>query len=82
MAVGSAIDGSGHRIAQCYAVPAEVETDPGLGLGRRRLAAAMKQATPRRSTSSEIGPDKGDAAEATRYGQERVANEALSLIHI
>src|SRR5450759_450075 len=79
MAVGSAIDASGHHIVQCYAVPAEVETDPGLELGRRRLAAAMKQATPRRSTSSEIGPDKGDAAEETRHGQGRVANETSSL---
>jgi len=36
----------------------------------------MEQATPWRSTPGEIGPDKGDAAEETRRGQGRVANEA------
>src|SRR5450759_1651161 len=58
MAVGSAIDACGHRIAQCYAVPVEAETDPGPVFGRRRLAAGMEQAPTGPSTPIEIGPDK------------------------
>jgi hypothetical protein len=67
MAVGSAIDASGHRICQWYAVPAEAENDLGRGREKQRLAAAMEQVTTGRSTPSEIETDKGDATEETRH---------------